>query len=166
MDYSVVIPIYKRSELLLETLNSVSSQDLKPLEIIIVDNNDIKAESKKLDIVVSEFSNRNNLNINLIKSYRNSGAIARNIGANIANGELIAFLDSDVILDFNYYSTLVNYFKNDPDLIGIQGIDRSFIESQIRTKDANFFKRFLLKLEEFFETGTLSNRKFGYVSPS
>ena len=39
MDYSIVIPIYKRSELLLETLNSVSSQDLQPLEIIIVDNN-------------------------------------------------------------------------------------------------------------------------------
>ena len=138
MDYSIVIPIYKRSELILETLNSVSSQDLQPLEIIIVDNNDIEIESKKLNLIVSEFSISNNLNINLIKSYINSGAIARNIGANIAKGELIAFLDSDVILDFNYYSTLVNYFKNDPDLIGIQGLDRSFIESQINDKDAHF----------------------------
>ena len=166
MNYSIVIPIYKRSELLLDTLYSVLSQDLKPLEIIIIDNNDIEIESKKLDKVLTEFLSRNNLHINLVKSFRNSGAAARNIGANIAKGELIAFLDSDVILDSNYYSTLVNYFKNDPDLIGAQGIDRSFIESQEISKDAGFFKRFLLKLEEFFETGTLFNRKFGYVSPS
>ena len=53
MDYSVVIPIYKRSELLLETLNSVSSQDLKPLEIIIVDNNDIKAERVLISILLN-----------------------------------------------------------------------------------------------------------------
>ena len=105
MDYSVVIPIYKRSELLLDTLNSVLFQDLQPLEIIIVDNNDIEIESKKLNKIVSDFSNINNLDINLIKSYRNSGAIARNIGANNAKGELIAFLDSDVILDSNYLLT-------------------------------------------------------------
>ena len=88
------------------------------------------------------------------------------MGADIAKGDLIAFLDSDVILDFNYYAPLVNYFKKDPDLIAIQGLDRSFIESQINDKDAHLLKRFLLKCEDFFETGTLSNRKSGYVSPS
>ena len=51
-------------------------------------------------------------------------------------------------------------------MIGIQGLDRSFIESQINDKGANIFKRLLLKCEDFFETGTLSNRKSGYVSPS
>ena len=50
MDYSIVIPIYKRSELILETLNSVLSQDFQPLEVIIVDNNDIDIESVKLNL--------------------------------------------------------------------------------------------------------------------
>ena len=138
MDYSIVIPIYKRSELIRDTLNSVLSQELQPLEVIIVDNNDIEIESKKLNLILNEFSISNNININLIKSHINSGAIARNIGADIAKGELVAFLDSDDILDFNYYAVLINYFKNDPDLIGIQGLDRSFIESQIIINIQNF----------------------------
>lgn len=166
MDYSVVIPIYKRSEIILKTLDSILMQHYQPIEILIIDNNHCKLESNKLNLIVSKFSLRCNISINIIKSFKNSGALARNIGANYAKGELIAFLDSDVVLDLDYYSTLINYFIKDQDLIGIQGVDKSFIESQIKDKDANFLRRLLLKCEDFFETGTLLNREFGYVSPS
>ena len=56
-----------------------------------------------------------------------------------AKGELVAFLDSDVILDKNYYKTLINYFERFDDLIAIQGVDHSLIESQMQIKKLNKF---------------------------
>ena len=43
--------------------------------------------------------------------------------------EVVAFLDSDVILDDNY-STLLEYFDI-KDLIAIQGIDKALIEKKV-----------------------------------
>ena len=70
-------------------------------------------------------------------------------------GEIIAFLDSDVILDKNYYKTLINYFERFDDLIAIQGVDHSLIESQMQIKKLNKFNKFLYKTEQFFETSLI-----------
>ena len=86
-------------------------QILKPLEVIIVDNNTKKFESKILQDLLSK-SCYQDLNIRILKSSKNSSAIARNIGARSSNGDLVAFLDSDVILDSDYYKNLITYFSN------------------------------------------------------
>ena len=48
MKYSIVIPVYKRTEIFKICLDSISSQLLKPLEVIIVDNNTNNIQSKLL----------------------------------------------------------------------------------------------------------------------
>ena len=120
MNYSIVIPIYKRGEIIQNCLKSISEQSLKPCEIIIVDNNVDIEDSNILRNNVNDFKLNNNINIRILSSPKNSGAIARNIGASVSVGEIIAFLDSDVILDKNYYKTLINYFERFDDLIAIQ----------------------------------------------
>ena len=164
LKYSIVIPVFKRKNILKRCLKSISNQILKPLEVIIVDNNIKKFESKILHDLLSK-SCYQDLNIRILKSSKNSGAIARNIGARSSNGDIVAFLDSDVILDSDYYKVLITYFYNRKNLIAIQGTDRSLIESQFKN-NYNIFYKIGYYLEQFFETSLIFNQKSAYVSPS
>ena len=85
--YTVVIPVYKRLKELKITLKSIQNQSYKPLEIIIVNNNIDNLEFTKLKKYIL---NKEKSEINLIHlpSKINSGAVARNLGAKIARGEI------------------------------------------------------------------------------
>ena len=54
LKYSIVIPVFKRKDILKRCLKSISKQILKPLEVIIVDNNTKKFESKILQDLLSK----------------------------------------------------------------------------------------------------------------
>ena len=58
-------------------------------------------------------------------------------------GQIVAFLDSDVILDDNYYSILLDYFSSKKDLIAIQGIDKALIEKQSKLIKKSLFNGYL-----------------------
>ncbi len=167
MEFSVVIPVFERIKLLERCLKALEQQFLKPKKIFIVDNNVKKKESALLLNSINKFKTKSVIDIEIYKSFKNSGAIARNIGVQNVKSPLVAFLDSDVILDEDYYSILIKYFLENKNLIAIQGVDKSFIETQkklaittkILPKLVNYF-------EQFFETSTLINKKLAYVSPS
>ncbi len=167
MEYSIIMPVYKRLDVINFSLNSILSQTLKPHELIIVDNNTNKKDTQSLKLILESFKENFKNKIIYIKSNKNSGAQARNLGAKVAKGELLAFLDSDVILDNNYYEILIEYFSSKKDLIAIQGIDRNLLNSK---KEISILKKIVDKLiysfEQFFETSLLFNKKFPYVSPS
>ena len=166
MQYSIVMPVYQRIEELKLTLDSILSQSKKPLELIIVDNNTNDKTIQRLKHLI-RFYNKKFLNkISYIKSPINSGAKARNIGALRAKAELVAFLDSDVILDQNYYEILVEYFDLNQNLIGIQGLDRSLLEKNYSVTSVKIIDKLIYYFEQFFETTVLLNRKTCYVSPS
>ncbi len=160
------MPVYKRSKIIRRCIESIENQILKPLEVIIVDNNSEIIETNKLKVLIKETIKRKILKIHYIKSPKNSGAIARNLGAFRSRGDIVAFLDSDVILDKNYYSILSKYFKEKKDLIAIQGVDKALIEAQLKHKKSSFFSKIIYYSEQFFENSLLLNRKFAYVSPS
>ena len=109
MQYSIVMPVYKRIDELKSTFDSILSQTKKPLELIIVDNNTRDEDIKRLKNLILVYNKKFLNTISYIKSPINSGAKARNIGALSAKGELVAFR-SDVILDQNYYEILIEYF--------------------------------------------------------
>ena len=160
------MPVYKRSKIIRRCIESIENQILKPLEVILVDNNSEIIETNKLKKLIKETIKRKILTIHYIKSPKNSSAIARNLGAFRSRGDIVAFLDSDVILDKNYYSILLKYFKEKKDLIAIQGVDKALIEAQLKHKKSSFFSKIIYYSEQFFENSLLLNRKFAYVSPS
>ncbi len=166
MQYSIVMPVYKRSEIISLSLNSILSQSFAPLELIIVDNNTKDKETKKLKKIINDYSKKTTHPIIYKKCPKNSGALARNMGAAVASGDLIAFLDSDVVLDFDYYETLAKYFDSDDKLIAIQGLDRSLLEVEISRGNSNTIKKLTYHFEQIFETSLLFNKKKPYVSPS
>ena len=151
MQYSIVMPVYQRIEELKLTLDSILSQSKKPLELIIVDNNTNDNNIQRLKHLI-KFYNKKFLNkISYIKSPINSGAKARNIGALRAKAELVAFLDSDVILDQNYYEILVKYFDLNQNLIGIQGLDRSLLEKNYSVTSVRIIDKLIYYFEQFLK---------------
>lgn len=89
---SVVIPVFNRSHIIFRALNSVVSQTYINYEVIIVD--DCSDDSKKLKEEVDKYNGK--MRILYIRHETNlHGGAARNTGIEHANGEYIAFLDSD-----------------------------------------------------------------------
>jgi len=90
LQISVIIPtLGLRAHYLKESLQSISQQTRLPLEIIIVNNGTSKLLTEKL-----EYSSQ--VPIIIIDSVVKAGAPqARNIGAAVARGDFLAFLDDD-----------------------------------------------------------------------
>lgn len=87
---SVIIPTYKRGQLLRRAIESALAQTYKALELIIVEN----GESREGEQVVRKFLSRESRLRYLYEPVGNP-ALARNIGIQAAQGMYIAFLDND-----------------------------------------------------------------------
>lgn len=92
---SVIIPTYKRSEYLLQTIDSVLKQTYTPIEIIVVDDNGLGSEwQKSTQLKLQKLIDDNK--IEYIPHQKNkNGSAARNTGFKASHGEYINFLDDD-----------------------------------------------------------------------
>lgn len=90
---SVVIPTYNREQLLEFSMESVLKQTYRKLELIIADD----CSTDGTERLVKELMKRDG-RIRYIKGEVNQGAGgARNMGASIAQGDFLAFNDSDAV---------------------------------------------------------------------
>ena len=85
---SVIIPTYNRRDYVVEAIDSVLAQAYKDFEIIVVDDGSTDGTG---EILKEKYGN------NIRYFYKQNGgcASARNYGIKMAQGEYIAFLDSD-----------------------------------------------------------------------
>jgi len=97
-------------------LKCIASQNLIPNEIIIVQGgtNDMTRQA------VFEWSTK--LKISYIE-FQKSLVKQRNIGIEVAQGDIICFLDDDVILENNYFDSILKVYQDDinNELGGVQG---------------------------------------------
>lgn len=90
---SVIIPAYNRKHTLKRCIDSVLGQTYENLEIIIVDD---CSTDGTMEFVEQEYGAVNETEIIYVRNDSNLGAAAsRNVGVSYANGEFIAFHDSD-----------------------------------------------------------------------
>ena len=87
MKVSVIIPNYNYGRFLRQAIQSAFDQTLKPHEILVVDDGSTD-DSKE---ILREFGDK----IIVIEQANEGVAAARNKGAEIATGDLLAFLDAD-----------------------------------------------------------------------
>lgn len=85
---SIIIPTYNRAGFIGETINSVLAQTYQDFEIIVADDGSTDNTAE----VVAEFGNAVTY---VFLPHRGQPAATRNAGLTIAQGEFIAFLDSD-----------------------------------------------------------------------
>ncbi|MDB8555543.1 glycosyltransferase family 2 protein [Turicibacter sanguinis] len=90
---SVVIPTYKRPDMIVRAIKSVQHQTYKNIEIIIVDDNGANTEMQlKTAKEIEEFKHDVSY---LIHNKNKGGSAARNTGWLAATGDYITFLDDD-----------------------------------------------------------------------
>lgn len=113
---SVVIPMHNSEKWIRETLVSVCLQDYKNLEIVLIDDGSNDHSLEVVEKVLHEFPSTK---IRL-HSIKNSGvSYARNLGIQMAEGELIALLDSDDVWDKTKLSQQYLYLDSHPDVIAV-----------------------------------------------
>jgi glycosyltransferase involved in cell wall biosynthesis len=99
---SVIVPVYNVSTWLARCLGSITSQTLKSIEIICIDD---KSTDNSLSIL--QKWEKHDKRIKVIALAKNSGAsVARNAGLAMATGEYMGFVDSDDYVDSDFYKRL------------------------------------------------------------
>jgi glycosyltransferase involved in cell wall biosynthesis len=99
---SVVIPCFNEEAVLEQCLVALSSQSIKPFEIIVVDNN---CTDKTTDIARS-------YGAKIIRETKQGLVHARDAGFKVAKGDLIAKLDADSFPSQNWIASMQLIFKN------------------------------------------------------
>ena len=126
---SFIIPTLNRSAELRRLLESFSVQTVKPDEIIIVD------QGREADnLIIKQF---NNLAIKHQLVGFQSLTKARNFGVAKASGEIICFLDDDIVLAPDYVEKVLAFFAQFPASLGVQGVIANFEEGHARKVGGN-----------------------------
>jgi glycosyltransferase involved in cell wall biosynthesis len=127
---TVVIPSWRTSQYIAETLNSVLAQDAAPAEIIVV--NDGCPETEKLEQVLAPYLEAGQ--IRYIKQSNKGVSAARNTGIKAATTPLVLVVDSDDILERNCLSSLYALFCSDPKFVLVYAYPVYFGDSKLAGK--------------------------------
>lgn len=105
---SVVIPTYKREEVLIDTIDYVLANTYPSFEVIVVD------QTPKHSPPVSESLERlkENQRFRHVKLETSSLPLARNTGLEVASGEIIIYCDDDVVVSEDYIRQHVNMYTS------------------------------------------------------
>jgi glycosyltransferase involved in cell wall biosynthesis len=102
MLFSIIIPTYNRYELLRRTLSSVWEQSFVEFEVIVIDDGSADNTWDELRALGSK--------LRVLRQQNAGPGAARNLGAKHANGDYLAFLDSDDLLfpwSLKTYATII-----------------------------------------------------------
>ena len=105
---SIIIPTHNRYEQLSELISSIYSQTYDNFEIILID--DISTDETH-----AFYGNYHDKRLKYYRNYENLGSgLNRQKGYNLAHGDYIIFCDDDdYFIDNNYFSDLINIFKDE-----------------------------------------------------
>lgn len=136
---SVIIPVYGVEKYIAQSLESVINQTYKNLEIIVINDG---TKDRSADIAKEYAAKDSRIKV---YDFENGGvSLARNRGIKLANGEYIAYLDSDDWVDNKFYAVLLKAaMENDADMVKC-----GFIETDCRSKDIVSFDRDAVELNE------------------
>jgi glycosyltransferase involved in cell wall biosynthesis len=111
-EVSVVIPTYNRREILSYTLLSLIKQDTDKdrFEVVVVDDGSTDGTRE----MVATYQDRLNLSYYFLKDSEHAPATARNHGILNAEGRIVLFVDSGVILKSDCVSAHIDFYEKRP----------------------------------------------------
>ncbi len=139
---SVIIPTYNSADYLPTAIESVLNQRgagrMFAMEIIVVDD----GSTDNTKDILKKYQDKI-IYCNILNSGR--PAVPRNIGAKMAKGEYLAFLDSDDVWLPNKIYSQLKQFKQDPSVVLISSNAEKITASGKRTKELVVLKNLLPK---------------------
>lgn len=100
---SVIVPVYNVANYLERCVESISSQDYQPIEIILVDDGSTDGSSNLCDRLSDVYPS-----IKVIHKKNGGLSDARNAGIDVCMGEYVSFIDSDDWIDPGMYSNMIS----------------------------------------------------------
>lgn len=115
---SIVVPVYNGGADLGSCLEALRSSDLAALEIIVVD--DCSSDEAVDKAKTSTFANVSEIRFLRLAS-RSGPAAARNAGATCASGDVLLFVDADVVVRRETLRQIATIFGAQPDVAAVFG---------------------------------------------
>ena len=148
---SVIIPTYQRGELLRDAIASVEAQTYRDFELIVIDDGSTDGTGEILESLDTR---------GLRFHYRwrpNRGvAAARNVGLELARGEIIAFLDSDDLWLTDHLDVVVEVFRRQPEAVLVSTCPEFILAGRQQSADA--------ALMDYRSAGLLGAGRVGFPS--
>ena len=133
---SVVIPVFNNVEMLSRCLAAVAASTHPALEIIVVDD----GSTENLQPVTDSFGAR----LVRVSAGPRGPAHARNAGASAAVGEVVLFVDADVLIDTDTLQRFAGVFAARPDVSAVFGsYDDEPATSDFVSQFKNLFHHFV-----------------------
>lgn len=107
---SIIMPTYNRSDVIMDSIQSIINQSYKNYELIIIDD----GSTDDTEALVSKI---NHPQIKYFKQKKSGVCKARNKGLELSKGEYIAYLDSDNTWHNNFLEVFIKKFDSNQDLL-------------------------------------------------
>jgi glycosyltransferase involved in cell wall biosynthesis len=122
-EVSVIIPVYNAARYIAECIESLLRQTFQNFEIILIND----GSTDNSGVICGKYAEADN-RIHFVSQENRGVCVARNTGLEIANGEMITFVDADDLLPERGLELLYTEFKKtNADLIVA---DMSFLEGE------------------------------------
>jgi glycosyltransferase involved in cell wall biosynthesis len=109
---SIIIPVYNEEGYIAACLDSIAAQTLKPLEVIVVDNN----STDKSVAIAKQYSF-----VKVLHEKHQHQVFAQAAGFNVAKGDILGRIDADSILPSDWTQKIIDSFANDDELVATTG---------------------------------------------
>ncbi len=110
---SVIVPLHDQAEVVEETLDSILGQNLRPIEVVVVDD----GSSDGGGDLAAAYGPR----VRVIRQVRSGAAGARNRGLAATDGELLVFFDADDLMPAGRLRTQAAALDQHPEFDGVFG---------------------------------------------
>lgn len=104
--FSVIIPALNEEKFLPKLLDSLSVQTRRDFEVIVVDGS-----SKDKTVAVAQQYKDKLPSLNVVVSKKANLPLQRNLGANVATGEWLVFIDADSVLLPYFFDRITSYIS-------------------------------------------------------
>lgn len=170
---SVIVPVYNGSPFLHRCLDALAGSTLKPFEVIVADD---CSTDDSADICREK-------GVTVISTAKNSGpAVARNLAAGNATGEILLFVDADVVVKPDTIARIAERFRSNAEISALFGsydddpAEQNFLSQyknlqhhyvhQISNPEASTFWSGLgaIRRKVFVEHGGFDEKKFSTPS--
>ncbi len=146
---SIIVPVYNAKKILRHNLEHIFAFDYPNYEVIVVDDCSVDSSTQ----IIDEFP------CIQVKNKQKMGAgFSRNVGAKMAKGEILFFIDADVLPEKNCLSEVIKSFINFPDVVAVNGIYSK------ESANKGFVPAYL-SLEKYYEWTHVKRERFTHFGP-
>ncbi len=156
MTTSVIIPTYNGEKKITDTLKALAVQTLSPYEVVVVIDGSVDNTEKILNTFDHGFER-----FHIVVQENKGRAAARNTGVKNSHGELLIFLDDDVLPDKDVLSMHHHHHIHHPDTILVGNITEQL---EIADSDFRHFKSYLNKKWNGKLSDTKSQLKIPFIT--